>query len=177
MSSWHGDFDKWTVNIGSLDHSNWIAAPGYIAANTEFSYPVIGTTLTEGDDILTERVAAMLSGGFKGVGNTDVLNAPDNYFTNNYWDETDVTTYGNISGVYRIKPLTLENEEFMYLDPDETVVTYCWTGQTSSMITAYLSILGYDATSLKFGANGIIYDDLEGHKWTESADYEYAIGD
>ena len=59
------------------------------------------------------------------------------------------------------------------LHTDETIVTYCWTGQTSSMITAYLTVLGYDAVSLKFGSNGMIYDDLEGHKWPASADYAY----
>jgi 3-mercaptopyruvate sulfurtransferase SseA len=31
--------------------------------------------------------------------------------------------------------------EINNLDPSKTVVTYCWTGQTSSMITAYLNVL------------------------------------
>jgi rhodanese-related sulfurtransferase len=55
------------------------------------------------------------------------------------------------------------------LDPSKEVVTYCWTGQTSSMITAYLSVLGYNTVSLKFGANGMIYDDLESHKFSTPA--------
>ena len=67
-------------------------------------------------------------------------------------------------------PLNLEN-----LDPDAEVVSYCWTGQTSSMLTAYLTNLGYNAKSLKFGVNSIIYDDLIGHKWSASMDYVYDV--
>jgi hypothetical protein len=33
------------------------------------------------------------------------------------------------------------------------------------MLTAYLYILGYDATSLKFGANSMIYSNLLSHNW------------
>ena len=39
------------------------------------------------------------------------------------------------------------------------------TGQTSSMITAYLNVVGYDAVSLKFGSNNMIYPTLESHKF------------
>ena len=66
---------------------------------------------------------------------------------------------------YRISPLSLTNAEFKNYDPAGTNVTYCWTGQTSSMITAYLTVLGYDATSLKNGANAMIYSELQGHTW------------
>ena len=41
------------------------------------------------------------------------------------------------------------------------------------MVTAYLTVLGYDAYSLKFGVNSLIYSELAGHKWTASADYTY----
>ncbi|MCK5168329.1 MAG: hypothetical protein KAQ75_00510, partial [Bacteroidales bacterium] len=91
------------------------------------------------------------------------------YFINNYWGATDVATYGNISGAYRINPLTLAGEEYIYLDPSKDVVTYCWTGQTSSVITAYLYILGYNSHSLKNGSNSMIYDDLTSHKWDATA--------
>jgi hypothetical protein len=36
-------------------------------------------------------------------------------------------------------------------------------------MAAYLSVIGYDAKTLLFGANGMIYDELEGHKWSEGA--------
>ena len=175
MSGWNGDFDKWSGATATLNHANWVAAPGAIEAAEVFEYPEFDSELEAGAGILEERVAYMLEEGFKGVAavNADadgVLDDPSMYFINNFWTAENVEEYGNIDGAYRINPLVLEN-----LDPNETVVTYCWTGQTSSMITAYLTVLGYDAKSLKFGSNAMIYDDLTGHKWIESFDYDYIV--
>jgi len=113
----------------------------------------------------------MTTGGFKGVPAATVLATPTNYFINNYWDQVDVDTYGHLAGAYRIKPLTLTGGEMKDLDEDDTILTYCWTGQTSSVVTAYLTVLGYDAISLKFGVNAMIFDALTGHKWPGSANY------
>ena len=54
-------------------------------------------------------------------------------------------------------------------------MVYCYTGQNSAPVAAYLRILGYNAKSLKFGANGMIYDDMTKSKWSENAimNYEY----
>ena len=172
MSGWHSDFDKWSGNTAQLGHANWVAAPGAVAEVQTFDYPEIDSDLEDGAEILAERVTALLDGGFKGIASIDVLDTPTDYFINNYWAAEDVETYGNISGAYRIKPLVLEN-----LDPAGTVVTYCWTGQTSSIVTAYLTVLGYDAKSMKFGVNSVIYDDLTGHKWSASMDYVYETGE
>ena len=168
MSGWNGDFDVWTKNCGQIESENWIAEP--VAENTNFRYVQLECDATEGEAMLAERVNVMLSGGFKGIGADKVLNNPSNYFVNNYWAEEDVDKYGHIDTAYRIKPLDLQN-----LGPDKTIVTYCWTGQTSSMVTAYLTVLGYDATSLKYGTNSIIYDMLESHKWSVSKDYDYEV--
>ena len=169
MSGWHSDFDKWTGNTAQLNHANWVVAPGLVADEEVFDYPVIESDLEDGAEILAERVA-LITAAFNSVSSIDVLDTPTDYFINNYWAADDVVTYGNIDTAYRINPLVLEN-----LDPNETVVTYCWTGQTSSMVTAYLTFLGYDAKSMKFGVNSVIYDDLTGHKWGASADYTYDV--
>ncbi|MGD9400678.1 MAG: rhodanese-like domain-containing protein [bacterium] len=175
MSSWNEDFDKWTANTASIavGHSNWsmdaTPSPG------TYDYPTLITTATDGPGILAERVEEMLSGGFKGVEPDDVLESPGDYYINLYWEEDDVTTFGHIDGAYRIQPLSLAGDTFKHYDPDETVVTYCWTGQTSSVITAYLNILGYDARSLKFGANALIYSELTKQYWEGSEDFEYTV--
>jgi rhodanese-related sulfurtransferase len=172
FSSWNSAFDRWTANTASIavGHDNW--SFDATATPTTFEYPAITSSASSGAGILAERVAAMTSGGFKGVDASTVLGSPTDYFINNYWAQGDVDTYGHIDGAYRINPLTLAGGEFQNYDPDKTVVTYCWTGQTSSVITAYLTVLGYDALSLKFGANALIYDELTGNKWSGSADYE-----
>ena len=175
MSSWHSDFDSWTTNCLNTASglTTWIAPTGSITASTEHNYPSLSATATDGAGILAERVAAMLAGGFKGVESTVVLANPSAYFINNYWAAIDVETYGNIQGARRLNPMGLVDGFIKHNDPGASVVTYCWTGQTSSMITAYLTVLGYDAVSLKFGSNNMIYDDLTAHNWTASFDYAY----
>lgn len=168
MSGWNGDFDVWTKNCGQIESENWVAE--LVLENVLFKYPQMDYAAADGKAMLAERVNLMLSGGFKGIGADKVLNNPVNYFVNNYWTKENVEKYGHIDTAYRIKPLTLQN-----LDPDKTVVTYCWTGQTSSMVTAYLTVLGYEAASLKYGSNNIIYDMLESHKWSASQDYDYEV--
>lgn len=176
MSAWNSVFDRWTSSTGNIadGHANWVTTA--TATPATFDYPEITSTATSGSAILAERVEAMVTGGFKGVNSSDVLGTPTNYFINIYWPETAVTQYGHIDGAYRInEDLTLENDGFMHLDPSQTIVTYCWTGQTSSVVTAYLTVLGYDATSLKFGVNSMIYDDLTSSKWSASGDYPYVV--
>ncbi len=174
MSSWNAAFDRWTDNTASIavGNDNWTTTA--TAAVDDFEGPDMIVMSSGGAGILAERVDAMLAGGFKGITASDVLASPAGYFINNYWTEADVAAYGHIAGAYRIKEgLTLVDEGFNHLNPGETVVTYCWTGQTSSMITAYLTVLGYDAKSLKFGTNAMIYSELQGHKWSASFDYAY----
>lgn len=176
MSGWTADFDLWTgatANI-AVGNAEWVTTA--TATPAIWGNPTITTSATDGASILAEQVTAMLAAGFKGVVAADVLATPTNYYINNYWAEADVTLYGHINGAYRINPMNLVDGDMQKLDPAQTIVTYCWTGQTSSMITAYLTVLGFDAKSLKFGANAMIYDDLQAHKWVASEDYTYVTG-
>lgn len=175
MSSWSGDFDSWTANTANIadGNTNW-STTNTIETPITFTDPTFTVTPTTGAEILEARVALMLSEGFKGVTSADVLATPTNYFINNYWLDVDVDMYGHIVGAYRVKEdLTLANDGFKHLDSALPVVTYCWTGQTSSLVTAYLNVLGYNALSLKFGANSMIYTQLQAHKWVASGDFPY----
>lgn len=178
MSAWNEETaGPWQSHIGDIAEGddNWAAAPGEIEASTVGTAPTLMYVTDDMAEVLAAQVTAMLTGGFHGVNNTDVLATPGNYFINNFWGTEDVEHYGNIKSACRIKPLTLANGEYAYLHGDKMVVTYCWTGQTSSMITAYLTVLGYDAYSLKFGANGMIHSTLEGHKFTDGAIMGYDL--
>lgn len=180
MSSWHSSLDSWSGNTGSIavGHSNWStdAAPDLPTFTEE---PTITTTATEGADILAAQVEYMLNKSGWGINASDVLDAPNTFTIFNYWGATDYDTYGHIAGAYQLTPgaLTIANDGLAVMDPVGTNVIYCWTGQTSSMVTAWLDLLGYDAKSLKFGANGMIYDELTGHKWAGSADYTLETGE
>jgi len=62
-----------------------------------------------------------------------------------------------------------------YLPTDKQIIVYCWTGQTSSQITAYLNMLGYEAYSLKFGSNNLFYSNMTGGKWGPAAQHDFPL--
>ena len=166
MSGWRADLSgPWLANSGDngnigVGHTNWVTTS--TATPETFNAPEWTTSASSPAEMLAERVTLMTTEGFKGV-----VASPSDFYINNYWAQSDVDHYGHINSAYRILPLSLVNDEFKYYDPSKTVVTYCWTGQTSSMVTAYLTVLGYDAKSLKFGANSMIYSALESHKFVQ----------
>ena len=161
MSGWSSSTStSWDNKIGADEadnHANWTynAAP----SNIVFDDPMIATNLSNGEAILKQRVEDIVATGFgpATVSGSDVLTNPSGYFINNYFSETDYLGFGHITGAYRILPLTLGDDTYLGLDPDANakVVTYCYTGQTSAVITACLRVLGYDAYTMTFGMNGI----------------------
>ena len=156
MSGWNAaTAGPWNGNVGNTadGHANWTfdAAP----ANVVYDAPDFDGASDDGATLLQERVEAVVAAGFKVETNANVLVTPADYFINNYFSETDYTGFGHINGAVRILPLLLADESVMGLDPDGKVVTYCYTGQTSAVVTAYLNVMGYDAYSLLFGMNGM----------------------
>lgn len=151
MSGWNAQFDKWTPNCKDLTtEANWTTDA--TAAGT-FDAPDWTSSTTDGATLLQERVETVVAAGFKTASNTDVLANPGNYYINNFFSEAHYTGFGHIKGAVRVNPLLIDNCK--NLDPKAKVVTYCYTGQTSAVITAYLKVLGFDAYSLTFGINGM----------------------
>jgi len=172
MCSWNADFaGSWNSNISN----QWAASfeDEAVAKGAVGDLPVLNTGKTTGEEILKARVSVVLAEGFgeAAVVNAEVFGALDNYYVANYWAEADYTQYGHVPGAsqYTPKASIALDIDLKTLPADETVVVYCWTGQTSANMAAYLKVIGYDAKSLKFGANGMIYDELEAHKWSEAA--------
>ncbi len=170
MSGWNSALDVWTPAIGSIaaGHANWTsdAAP----TNLTYDSPKFTSTSTVAADILKERVALILTEGFKTVPAADVLDNPGNYFINNYFSEADYTAFGHIKGAYRIQPMLLTDNTMNYLDGSKVVVPYCYTGQTSAAITAYLRVIGYNAKSMLFGMNKLYNSSTAwtSNKWSAS---------
>ncbi len=163
MSGWNTETaNSWYNNTGdeANGHGNWAAnnAP----ANMTFDDPSFDIYSTDGADILRQRVEAVIAAGFKTAKGTDVLNSPENYFINNYFGDTDYSNFGHVKDAYRIKEeLLLEGNGYKGLDSDQNakVITYCYTGQTSAVTTAWLQVLGYDAYSMTFGMNGVFHSN------------------
>uniref|UniRef100_UPI003217E170 rhodanese-like domain-containing protein n=1 Tax=uncultured Draconibacterium sp. TaxID=1573823 RepID=UPI003217E170 len=155
MSGWNPGFDSWTSNCKELTNStNWTTSA---TSAGNFEAPSWTSNSTNGADILKERVEAVVAAGFKTVKNTDVLANPADYYINNYFSDAHYTGFGHVNGAVRISPLLIDN--CSSLDPSKKVVTYCYTGQTSAVITAYLNVLGFDAYSLTFGVNGMAHSN------------------
>lgn len=160
MSGWsptHADA-SWNKKIGANEaegHANW--SFGSAPANLIFTDPVISSLKTDGEQLLKERVERIVAEGAKYASGSDILANPSGFFVNNYFSSTDYAGFGHIEGAYRINPLTLAGNEYLNLDPTPgaKVVTYCYTGQTSAVVTAYLRVIGYDAYSLVYGMNGM----------------------
>jgi len=169
MSGWRADLaTPWLANSGpvngitAIGNTNWVTTA--TVPTVTFGDPDF-TASGDGAAMLKTKVQEMLNNGFKGVVNTDVLTTPSSYFINNFWDQADVDHYGHIDLAYRVKPLSISVGEMKNMDPSKTIATYCWTGQTSSMVTAYLNVIGYNAVSIKYGTNGMIYTELQTHQF------------
>jgi len=177
MTSWHSDFDSWSGNI-----SNYFASFLETTENAigeEGEYPELSTGKETGDEILMERIQAIFDEGFSAnaIGASTVTDAPTNYYVINYWPNAQYLDPGHIPGAYNYVPGSsfTTTTNLKTLPTDETIVVYCYTGQTSAYVSAFLNVLGYDAKTLKFGANAMFHDDMPASAFGTGAimDYDY----
>lgn len=159
MAGWHENFaGPWNANAKDLDSPNWVTT-GDPVPNEEHSYPGFITGETDGAAILEARVRAALQMSGWGVNNSDVLANPGNYYILNKWPLESWDAYGHIEGAHLLNS-EIEVNGLKWIHPTQTNVVYCYTGQTSSITTLWLNVLGYNAQSLKFGANGIAHSKV-----------------
>lgn len=183
MCAWNADFSsKWknTVAAGNTYASQFTATAAEKGVAGEL--PVLTTGKTTGLEILEARVAAILAEGFTpaSVTNKAVFDNLAGYYVVNYWPAAHYATPGHIPGAMQYEPKSSISlaTSLKTLPTNKPVVVYCYTGQTSAFMAAYLRLLGYDAKSLLYGANGMIYDLMVTNKLTTFNDtqimgYEY----
>ena len=174
MSGWNASTaGSWNSNISNIADGNANWSYTNAPANSVFTDPTISSFSTDGSQILKERVEKVVADGFKTVSGSDVLGSPSSYFINNYFSETDYLGFGHVNGAYRIKEdLLLSGNGYLGLNPDANakISSYCYTGQTSAVLTAWLRVLGYDAYSITFGMNGLYNSNTAwtSNKWGAS---------
>lgn len=165
MCSWHADFaGKWNTAIatGNAYQSQFTASAS--AKGAQGSLPVLATGKTAGLEILKARVATVLTEGFTpaSVSSSTMFGNLTGYYIVNYWTEAQYTDPGHVPGAFQYTPkesLKLA-ADLKTLPTDKPVAVYCFTGQTSAALVAYLRILGYDAKSVLYGTNSMIYDKM-----------------
>jgi rhodanese-related sulfurtransferase len=150
--------DRWSGKIAEDNYTLNKTDEGM--PSTEYSFPTISTGAATAEDVIKNRFSLTSSGW--GVGFDDVKANPDNYFIINYWPADQYMDPGHIEGAYQFTPKSsLKSDEMLkYLPTDKTVAVYCYTGQTSAQVCAYLRMLGYDAVSITYGVNGFAYSQM-----------------
>ncbi len=178
MCSWNsattGSWDNNVKNTYLTEFTSDVTAKGEAG-----ELPALSTGLTTGQEILDSRVATVAAEGFgaAAIGSGDVWATPGNYYIVNYWSNEHYTNPGHIPGAMQYTPkesIALATD-LKTLPTDKTIVVYCYTGQTSANMAAYLRVLGYDAKSLKFGVNGMIYDNVPKAKWGDGEKHDYEL--
>jgi rhodanese-related sulfurtransferase len=165
MCSWHDDFaGSWKNTVAN---GNAYASQFENTANAKTEkgeMPSLSTGETTGEAIFEARVAAVLAEGFGAakVSNAEVFGNLNNYHIVNYWNESHYTDPGHIPQAMQYTPKESMKFEvdLTTLPKDKQIAVYCYTGQTSAFLAAYLRVLGYNAKSLLFGTNGMIYDKM-----------------
>ena len=174
MCSWNpATSGSWT----STDNVNNSRFAEFVTVSTdkaaEGNLPTLTTGKTAAADILRARVEDVFEEGFAGakVSSDGVYGALSDYYIANYWVETDYS-WGHIDGAMQYTPKDgfTSGADLKTLPTDKTVAVYCYTGQTSAHVAAYLRVLGYDAVSILFGVNGMAYDEMPGTKFNPDSE-------
>lgn len=182
MASWNMPFgDKWLSHLGN-DYTDKLVTDASPKAAAS-SLPTLTTGQSSAKAILKIRAKEALNTKFK----TTLVKTPelfDNgsaYYINNYWPTAKYEA-GHIPGAIQYQPKkSLDSKvDLLTLPTDQKIVTYCFTGQHSAFVTAYLRVLGYDAYSLSFGANtfmnSVMQENGEGwNAFTKKAIHDFDI--
>lgn len=161
MCSWHADFaGKWQTNIGNTYASQFTSTPTEKGLLGEM--PELSTGYKSGQEILEARVNAVLAEGYgaASVSTKTVFDNLNDYYIVNYWPAGQYTDPGHIPGAIQYTPKESMKlaTDLKTLPTNKPIALYCYTGQTSSFLAAYLRLLGYDVKSILYGANSMIYD-------------------
>jgi len=147
------------------------------------SPPAVNTGLEDAEEILMARASDYLAAGWKKMSVADLYQDVaihgngDDYLIVNYFNQAPYDA-GHTPGSVRFQPKQdfRLDQRLLQLPTDKKIVVYCYTGQTSSQVVAYLNALGYDAYSLLFGVNAICHGNGEVCEVTYHApDQDYEV--
>jgi len=150
--------DKWDSQIAEDDYTLNKTDEG--APTSEYAFPTISTGAKTSDEVIKNQFSNVTSGW--GVLFGDVKANPGDFFILNYWSAAEYMDPGHIETAYQYTPKSSLQKANMlkYLPTNKTIAVYCYTGQTSAQVTAYLRLLGYDAKSIYYGVNGFAFSQM-----------------
>ncbi len=164
MSGWDREIAEkhWLANTGS--HLEGKLDKSGNPKNQPGAYPELAVEATSGFAMMIERAEAVLT-----EKTTDYVitieefeKKPDANYTICYWPMDKYLNNGHLKGAVQYEPKkSLTHDSYLNTLPtDRPVVVYCYSGQHSAFVTAYLRMLGYDARNLAYGANAFIHETM-----------------
>lgn len=192
ISSWSTTFaqDSWLRNLSNVRADEFVHTPSP-PKNPAGQLPRLNTGKTKPEEILEARLQKLFADGFQPVmvGECCVFNhwyCDGKFYVINYWPLELYEKIGHIPGAVNYPPAEKpfrSDTHLLTLSTEIPNVLYCYTGQTSAYAAGYLRLLGYDARSLLFGTNGIVYDRMIENNVSntfmpekEIMDYDYVSG-
>lgn len=167
MASWNKKFaKKWNSNIGNKFQD--LVETEVTPKSPKGNYPVIKTGKKTGKEITYERAKVLFANGFAPVKVKveKLFKSPEKYYIVNYWPEKKYLAGHVPTAINYLPKKTLKRAtDLSTLPTDKPIVVYCYTGQHSGFVSAYLRMLGYDARSLLFGANSFMNKKMVENKW------------
>ena len=155
-----GDYSYGNSNQYVLDFVQ-TAAPAKPAAG---DFPTVMSETEDAVAFLKERavaaVATWADGSCRMSPGDAVSHDPNSVMLINYFSEAAYAD-GHLPNAYQYTPKSsiLTTGDLNTLPTDMPVAFYCYTGQTSAQVAAYLQMAGYDAMTVMYGVNGMCYDD------------------
>ncbi len=164
MSIWNPKFKSiWTENIGDKYKEYLIKAETSKGKPTQ--YPVINTKGNTLSEILEIRAQQEINHNYS-VTIESLIENISNYYIVNYWPKA-VYDEVHLKGAICYEPKTSmkSSADLNTLPTNKKILIYCYTGQSSSAVAAYLRILGYDAYSLRYGFNSFGHKEALANGW------------
>jgi len=183
MASWNIIFSAPWDNATGNRYSDYLTKDLFEKArNTQLPSPSFPDSITGAKAKLEYQINKLLSEGFDDEIKTS-YGPPVTDFSKSLADIQDQIDYGvcvgikdfygashNVATSHPISSVSYTYEK-PYLDfesaynlqtlpSNKTICIYSYAGHISAFITAYLRILGYDARSILFGGNNIIYSGM-----------------
>lgn len=163
MSSWRQDFaeNSWLKNISDA-HSGDLETTSN-AKPAAGTLPGLATGKSSPEEILKDRLVIAFEKPYKdfAMNAADVFANPDQYFILNYSSAKNYEL-GHIKGAYQYEPFSSLSSatDLASLPTDKKIVVYDENGQTAAAVTAYLNLIGYDASNLAYGMNGFMNKEM-----------------
>jgi rhodanese-related sulfurtransferase len=180
MCSWNSKTSEaWTSasNVNNSRQTELVTTPTQKPPVGEL--PTLATGKTEPKAILEARVEAVFADGLNAVKmtNAPAFATPNDYFILNYWSEEHYNLM-HIPGAVQYTPgADLTFDTFLKTLPtDKKIAVYCYTGQTSAHVAAYLRVLGYDAKTILYGVNGMNWENIPANQFNAANEiHEYPL--